>query len=64
MKAVEVRIAPGHWRYLEHDIIRHGHPTRPRFWRVLFEGVELAKTASKGEAVRWIRKNRTRGEAS
>lgn len=52
------RVAPGHWTLLGHDIVRHGSPTRPRYWRILFKDVELAKTASKDEAIRWIRKHR------
>jgi len=52
------RVAPGHWTLRGHDIVRHGYATRPRYWRILFKDVELAKTASKDEAIRWIRKHR------
>jgi hypothetical protein len=54
-------VEAGHWRLHGFDIVRHGYHTRPRYWRITSpEGAELAKTASKDEAVRWIRKHQGR----
>jgi hypothetical protein len=58
MSDAMIKVAAGHYRTGGFELVRFGYHTRPRYWRVVYLGREIAKVASKAEGTRWIAKHR------